>query len=337
MSQLFQEEDDRNDLEEVLNDNVVTPQEKTKVARLLPSEVWQGRCLKCGKLAVRLFPPRKGLDALEKKGGISEVMKSCKSNKKNQRVLVDTPSFNMILTGEHKEMDGFNLSDNNTRGCNNLVLITDSPRNFIWHFFSRMRAVRQACLINGIKYQEVKDWYDNLDFSNAILMFNRIIRIEPIPNQDKKLLGGPWYTIWVDAYDVETIANTITSKSVNGDPEWDACVEPVIGNQLDLAFMEYSSESYPGDNLIDENKYGLESVYIGSSLKVFTVEPVGTPGRFIEFQTTMSNDILGTNNMLQDLIHSVPRKYWMINKSLLRPGKRFTSGDKTFITAKDCE
>ena len=75
MSQLFQEEDDRNDLDEVLSNNVVTPQEKTKVARLLPSEVWQGRCLKCGKLAVRLFPPRKGLDLIEKKGGIFEVMK----------------------------------------------------------------------------------------------------------------------------------------------------------------------------------------------------------------------------------------------------------------------
>lgn len=336
MSQLFQEEDDRNDLDDVLSNNVVTPQEKTKVARLLPSEVWQGRCVMCGKLAIRLFPPRKGLDTLEKKGGISEVMKSCKSNKKNQRVLVDTPSFNMIITGEHKEMDGFDLSNNNTHGCSNLILITDSPRNFIWHFFSRMRAVRQACLINGIKYQEVKDWYDSLKLSDVFLMFNRIIRIEEIPNKDGKLSGGPWYTIWVDSYHVETTSNTITSKSVNGDPEWDACVEPVIGSQLGLAFMEYSSESYPGDNLVDESRYNLECVYAGSSLHVFTVEPVGTPGRFIEFQSHMANDLLSGNHMLEHLVHYVPRKYWMIDKSLIRKSKRYTSGDTTFITEKDC-
>lgn len=332
MSQLFQEEDDRNDLEDVLSENTVTPQEKTRVARLLPSEVWQGRCAICGKLAVRLFPPRKGLDLLEKKGGISEVMKSCKSNKKNQRVLVDTPSFNMILTGDHKEMDGFDLSSNNKSGCNNLILITDSPRNFIWHFFSRLRVVRQACLINGIKYQEVKDWYDNLNFVDVNLMFDRIIKMEEIKDSGKKLIGGPWYTIWVDSSNITTTSNIITSKSVNGDPEWDACVEPVIGNQLDLAFMEYSYDSYPGDNLLDESRYNFECVYIGSSLKVFTVEPVGIPGKFIEFQTTIANDLMYGNRMLENLVHYVPRKYWMIDKSLVRPGKRYTTGDKSFIT-----
>jgi hypothetical protein len=335
MSQLFQEEDDRNDLDDVLSQDTITPQEKARVARLLPNEVWQGRCLKCGKLAVRLFPPRKQLDLVEKKGGIKAVMDSCKTNKKNQRVLVDTPSFNMIITGDHKEMDGFNLINGRYHSCDTLILITDSPRNFIWHFFSRLRVVRQACLINGIKYQEVKDWYDHLNFSDATLMFSRVVRVEEIPNPDKKIAGGPWYTIWVDTSNVDTVTNTITSKAVNGDPEWDACMEPVIGNQLDLEFMEYSSENYPGDNLVDESKYALGSVYTGSSLKVFTVEPVGAPGKFVEFHTMLTNDSLHGNDLLEHLVHSVPKKYWMIEKSLLRPGKRFTSGDQTFITVKD--
>ena len=329
----WQEEEDRNDLNEVLGDNVVTSQEKTRVARLLPSEVWQGRCGLCSRLAIRFFPPRKGLDQVEKKSGIRGVMDSCTTNRKSQRVLVDTPSFNMIITGDHRETDGFNLVPQHN-GCSNIIAVTDTPLDFIWHFFSRLQCVRTACIVNGIKYQEVKDWYNTLNLSNAVLLFPNVLKIEEIQNPKGDLIGGPWYTIWTNTSDIESGAPSISASQVNGDPAWDACLDPVVEPQLNLKFVQYRSSYYQVDHVVDESGYLLESQFIGSNTKIVTVELPGMPGKFWEFSTLLAKDDVLGNKLLAHLSHSVPRKYWLIDSAHVRRGKRYVKGDMSFINEK---
>jgi len=293
--------------------------EITKVKKLLTSEVWKGECQKCGKLAVRIFPPRKKLDDIMKKEGIAGVMKSCQSDVVNQRVLIDTPSFNLVLTGDHSEVDGYNLSYTPWSKCDMGVLITDNPRELTWHLFSRLRTVRMACLINGISYDEVKDWFDKVELSEASLLMPSVIDFNRISDANKKLKDGPWYVGWINTDLIKTVVPILWSADVNGDPKWDSCMDPSIADDLALGFVEYSTTSC-GDNLIHVSKFSLQPAYHGSTLYGGVVEPLNTPGKFVAFRTGLTKEQWASNPVISHLMHTVPTKYWCVEESRFRQG-----------------
>jgi hypothetical protein len=313
-------EDD--ELDDLLGSDEVTKEEKKKVGKLLPSEIWQGICVKCGKLAVRVFPPRRGLKTLEKKEGLDGLMKACQSEIKNQRILISTPSFNLILTGNHREAIGYNLADGHPSTCDMTVLLTDNPKKLIWHLFSRLRTVRLASMVNGVKFEEVEQWFDTLDEQQAALLMPGIVSFEMIPDPDQDMRDGPWYVAWVNTNKLSVISDPIRSERFKADPVWDSCIDPVIGQQGELSFIEYCN-SCAGDNIIDIPKNVLQVSYYGGTIYRAVIEPIGTPGERVEIRVGITKDAIPTNPMFGHFVHLVPKQYWMIEAGRFRQGLSF--------------
>jgi hypothetical protein len=316
------------ELKDLLDDEDVSKEEKKKIGKLLPNEVWQGMCNKCGKLAIRLFPARRGLKTIEKKEGVKGLMKACESEVKNQRVLISTPSFNLILTGTHREAIAYDLSSTGYGSCDMAVMVTDKPRDFVWHLFSRLRAVRTACLVNGIKYNEVKDWFDSLDDLKVGLLMPGILRYEEVLDADGSLENGPWYAMWISTDKISPSKPCLFSKDVNGDEAWDSCMDPQIDNQLQLSYIEYNSPS-GSDNLIDAPKNQLQILYLGSTIYTAVAEPAGTPGKLVAFRVNSPKETLATNQLFSHFQLLVPIQYWMIEASRFRRGINITALVKT--------
>jgi len=312
--------DEAEDLQDLLEELDANKQEKNKISRLLPNEIWQGVCGRCGSLAVRIFPPRKNLITIEKKLGIKGVMNSCQTNVKNQRILIDTPLFNLIITGHHGEVNGYDLSHSN-HDCRRAVMITDNPRNLVWHLLTRLRAVKTACLINGISYNEFRTWFDGLDDMKAMLLIPGVITFDLINDSDNQLDSGPWYVAWIDTDRLYAISPILCSQDVNGDSSWDNCRDPRINEQLGVESIEYSSTQC-GDHIIDAVSHALQAMYYGSGYYYGIVEPAGTPGRFIALKTAINRNNLVTNSLFSHMIHTIPTKYWMIESNRFHPGKR---------------
>ena len=317
------------ELEDLLADEEVNKEEKKKIGKLLPNEVWQGICPKCGKLAIRMFPARRGLKTIEKKEGVKGLMKACKSEIKNQRVLVSTPSFNLILTGNHREAVGYDLSNSGCGSCDMCVMVTDRPKDLVWHIFSRLRAVHLACLINGISYQEVRTWFETLDDMRASLLMPSIIQFNLIPDPDESLEHGPWYTAWINTSKIGTSHQCIYSEDVNGDVAWDSCVDPEIDNKLSLHYIEYNSRSCV-DNLVDAPRNALQTCYYGSTSYIAVAEPAGTPGKFVAFRVNTTKEMLPTSPLFSHFLLLVPTQYWMVEASRFRQGMN-PANDKSGI------
>lgn len=313
---------DQNELDELLADDTLDKKELKKIKNLLPSEVYQGRCSSCRSLAVRIFAPRKGLDTVEKKEGLKGVMKACNAMKKNQRVLIDTPSFNLILTKGHAEADGFNLTTRRSGGdCHMSVMLTDTPREFMWHFISRLQGIKTACIMNGIRYSEVKDWFDSLDDTKALQIMPSIVNFEKVEDKDNDLRGGPWYILWLDTELIHGGAPRISSKVLNGDLSWDNCVDPIIEKQLELNFFEYSVNSDAiGDAFPDATMRQLSPLYNGSSIYHMVVEPAGRPGELWPMSTTTPKEVQRAHKLCTHLIHTMPERFWLIETSRLNFG-----------------
>jgi len=210
--------------------------ERQKIAKdeekltLKLSELSSVKCPHCSNKILRVFLP-KGTrapafrqDATDYMRRMQKTMARCVERGDRNVNYIAGPEYTLVFSAGHfTKPHSDNLGDLNSNGhCGSGAFIGESHLEIVSRYLLRSRTIRQACMVNGVKPQAVRDWLSTLTLVQMSGLMGWGFRIVKVPETD--LHVGFYKSTELDAntvsYDVEAIAG----------PEWAAELDPVMRN-----------------------------------------------------------------------------------------------------------
>jgi len=305
------------------------------------NEVGSVTCDQCKKKLVRVFAPRSGLQPVFK-DDVQDYLRRMRNamsayNKRGAKseCHISGPEYTIVYNSNHfSKPYADNLGRGNTHGyCGRSVYLGYSAINVVSRLFLGQRMIRQACISNGVKPQEIRDWMETQKPSILGDLFGYGFEFQEIKGTD----------LWAGLYGYGQLhANTVAYDVAKvGGIEWATEMDLIISNappsqgsggKYEMSpthgCVEYSTINYKADLAVDlPLGVNFDSLDRSNWDKVINVKTATG----VDAKVKVSHDGISAasiNTMTHQLHkHGVPRNFWVIQPEAYKGSVKIHPGD----------
>ena len=315
--------------------------EKENKLALKLDELGFVECPQCRKKLVRVFAAKSGRKPVFR-GDVSDYLRRMRNAIKtyeNRGVKslchVSGPEYTVVFNSSHfAKPYSDNLGENNSYGhCGRGCYLGYSAVDVVSRLFLRVRQIRQACIVNGVEPQEIRDWMETQKETVLSSLFGYGYSLQKV--EGTNLWAGIYQHSEFNSntinYDVTKVAGLNWARELdlvidNAPPTTGAGGKYVMSPTHGC--VEYSTTNYKADLAID---LPVDVAFIDlvktSWDRIVDVETL--TGVRAKLKVSHSGGSAKTINSMNRALHdnNVPRKFWVVQADKFLGSSAVEKGD----------